>query len=227
MLASSVQLFLALLFWPITLALGQASLTPPPITDPGSQSSVSSLPSITPSASVTSPSANASESLTPSLSSSAMFPSLSGYSSCVVQCLSLTVSNAGCHSVVEVQCFCNNTGVFTSGLVDCISQQCPSDLSAAESISQQFCNVASPSVSLSFPTPSLSPSSSQQSSSSVSGSLSSSGLLSNASRTNIPTPTVSQTGAPNGARSVDGPSGIGGVVVIGLALGAYSLVLGW
>ncbi|KII95431.1 hypothetical protein PLICRDRAFT_214728 [Plicaturopsis crispa FD-325 SS-3] len=132
----------------------------------------SSFASTTGSASATKTSASASGSVNASSSasatSSASYPSLSGYSTCVTNCLSIAVSNANCTSVTDVNCYCARNGrtKFTNGLVDCISGQCPSELNSSESLSQQFCDIASTSVSLSFTSPPASSSSSSSSKSS-------------------------------------------------------------
>ncbi|TDL22945.1 hypothetical protein BD410DRAFT_184010 [Rickenella mellea] len=90
--------------------------------------------------------------------STTSFPSLSTYTPCVTNCLSLAVSDANCTSLTDVACFCINKN-FTTGLVNCISTQCSDQLMSSESLAQQFCNVASPSVSLSFSNPTSTPTS--------------------------------------------------------------------
>ncbi|KAK7691519.1 hypothetical protein QCA50_004918 [Cerrena zonata] len=194
----SLPIPLMLLVWPIAQVLAQGSLTPPPVSAP-SETSTSASVSRSGSASVSasaasSGSASGNASSSASATSSANFPSLSGYSPCVANCLGMAVSQTGCSSLVEVQCFCTNMTLFTSSIVSCISSGCPTDLNNAEALSQQFCNIASPSVSLSFPSPppTASSSSSASSSSGSSGSTSSSSSTSSA-------PSTSTTGDNSGA----------------------------
>ncbi|KAI0359372.1 hypothetical protein OH77DRAFT_1447418 [Trametes cingulata] len=151
----------SLLLFPLSLWLvrsvdAAASLTPPAesISTSGSvELSISFTPLSSASSSGSSASESGSTSLSATATSSAQFPSLSGLSDCANQCFGLAISQDGCDSIIDVNCYCANPGRFTSGLVACISTQCPGDLSSAESISEQFCAVASQSTSLSFPTP--------------------------------------------------------------------------
>ncbi|OBZ65818.1 hypothetical protein A0H81_14127 [Grifola frondosa] len=46
----------------------------------------------------------------------ANFPSLSGYSDCVNSCLALAISDVGCNSIVDVNCYCANSTRFASGI---------------------------------------------------------------------------------------------------------------
>ncbi|KAI0827590.1 hypothetical protein BC628DRAFT_1318066 [Trametes gibbosa] len=131
-----------------------ASLTPPVESPSGSVAlslSLTPLPSGA-NATVSASGSAASTSGSGTTTSSARFPSLSGLSSCASQCFGLAISQDGCNSIVDVNCYCTNTTRFTSALVACISTQCPNDLASAESISQQFCALASRSTSLSFST---------------------------------------------------------------------------
>ncbi|TCD63861.1 hypothetical protein EIP91_004875 [Steccherinum ochraceum] len=151
MFVSAFVVPLVLLIWPTT---GQ-HLTFPPVTDSGTSTSTTGSSTATGTATGT-PTTNgtasaASTTSSPTGTSSAEFPSLSGYSSCVSNCLGLSVSEVGCNSLVDVNCFCANATKFTHSLVDCISSQCPTDLTNAETVSNQFCALASPNVSLSFP----------------------------------------------------------------------------
>lgn len=93
----------------------------------------------------------------------------------MTQCFQQAVSSALCASLVDVDCFCNrcvfissfpssmtnhtnffsfvhfHSQTFTSVILTCMIGMCPSELTSAEELSQRFCNIASPSVSLSFP----------------------------------------------------------------------------
>ncbi|EMD32901.1 hypothetical protein CERSUDRAFT_126421 [Gelatoporia subvermispora B] len=222
-------LLLAVLTLGGTFVAAQASLIPPPATSASSSSSVSgssasgsgTLASSSGSGSITA-SASGSSSISASPTSTASFPSLSGFSSCVDNCLSLAVSDANCTSVVDVQCFCANTTSFTQGLVSCISPQCISDLPSAEALAQSFCALASPSVSLSFPAPSPNATSSSHASSS-------SGASSSASSSSVSVATVSvtmTTGAPNPSTSTNAAPVVLGGQVGWTTLGAMGTLLG-
>ncbi|KAL1940367.1 hypothetical protein VTO73DRAFT_8939 [Trametes versicolor] len=149
--------FLTTLLLPLLLHLAPcvdaaASLTPP---TESSSASVGLSVSFTPTSSASgsaSSAGSASASGNATATSSAQFPSLSGLSTCANQCLGLAISQDGCDSIVDVNCYCTNPSKFTSGLVACITAQCSGDLASAESIAQQFCAQASSSTSLSFPT---------------------------------------------------------------------------
>ncbi|KAH9915350.1 hypothetical protein B0H21DRAFT_827869 [Amylocystis lapponica] len=196
----------------------------------------SSRPSPTPSISGSSPSSSASTnsssaSVTGSATSSANYPSLSGYSTCVDQCLDIAVSDTGCESLVDVQCFCTKhvfphlppTTRFEGGLSDCMAQNCPASLGTAEGLAQQFCNLASPAVSLSFSLTSL-PSSSASSSSSAPSSSSASSTTSPptaASSSSAPPPSST---SPNAARAMPGAQG--GALAVGLGLAGLGVLLG-
>ncbi|KAI0077238.1 hypothetical protein K474DRAFT_1707537 [Panus rudis PR-1116 ss-1] len=217
---------LALLLWPLSLALAQGqSLTPPPVSAPepsGSAASTTSAPSSVSSGVSASSSGSANVSSSASVTSSAEFPSLSGYSPCVANCLGLAISQTGCSSIVDVQCFCNNATRFTRSLVGCISKDCPSDLSNAESLSQQFCNVASPSVSLSFSITSIPSSSASSSSNSASATSSSSSASSSAA------PSPSQSGDTSGTFAVRlVRADIGGALVVAWGLAALGFAVSW
>ncbi|KDN34469.1 hypothetical protein RSAG8_12446, partial [Rhizoctonia solani AG-8 WAC10335] len=76
------------------------------------------------------------------------YPSLGDASPCVANCLQVSISQANCSTIIDVNCYCTNER-FRSGLVQCVAATCPSDLSSAESYGQQFCNIVS--VSLTYP----------------------------------------------------------------------------
>ncbi|KAG7441267.1 uncharacterized protein BT62DRAFT_937303 [Guyanagaster necrorhizus] len=105
-----------------------------------------------------------SASLSVSSTLSAALPSLSGYSTCVTNCLQLAIAYANCTSVADVDCYCGTT-IFPASLTGCISSDCSDQLSTSESLSQQFCNLASPSTSLSFSVTSISSSAAMSSTS--------------------------------------------------------------
>ncbi|CCO36193.1 hypothetical protein RSOLAG1IB_05760 [Rhizoctonia solani AG-1 IB] len=76
------------------------------------------------------------------------YPSLGGASTCVANCLQVSISQANCSTIIDVNCYCNSQQ-FRSGLVQCVASLCPQDLSSAENYGQQFCNIVS--VSLTYP----------------------------------------------------------------------------
>ncbi|KAI8968831.1 hypothetical protein BD414DRAFT_503677 [Trametes punicea] len=224
--AVSINLLIAFLLLPLLLTLlpsvhAAASLTPPQLS---SSQSVSG--SVTLSASFTPTSAlNASGStggtgdVSASVTSSAQFPSLSGLSDCANQCFALAISQDGCNSIVDVNCYCTNTTRFTSGLVACISTQCPGDLASVESISEQFCARAATSTSLSFPTPPPTTTFSDPftSSTSVSASSSRNGTSSNVPSSSASSSTASSSGAQGNvaaaSHSVIGFTGLFGLII--------------
>ncbi|KAG7443515.1 uncharacterized protein BT62DRAFT_935126 [Guyanagaster necrorhizus] len=135
--------------------LGQSSMT---TSGTGSVTGTSLSESATTSSiSTTSRSRSTSKSGTSSASStvSADLPTLSGYSTCVTYCLELSIADANCTSVADVNCFCPSSN-FTSELTDCIVPECPNELQTAETLAQSFCGLASTSTSLSFSVTSIS-----------------------------------------------------------------------
>ncbi|TFK34048.1 hypothetical protein BDQ12DRAFT_690307 [Crucibulum laeve] len=206
-----ISLLISLHF--LSLAWAQVTLAPPSTFPSASQFSVGST---TPSGS--SSASGSINSSTPT--SSAQFPILSGFSSCVTTCLSLGVAAANCSSVTEVDCYCGKRN-FTSEIVSCISQQCPTEITTAEDLSQRFCNVASSSRSLSFPpTPSSTPapSSSSSSTSSVSS------LASSTSTTDTASSSAPANNGAAGRLDILGATGQG--TVLGLAMMAVGILLG-
>ncbi|KAG6862552.1 hypothetical protein C0995_000100 [Termitomyces sp. Mi166 len=129
-----------------TSAAAAASLTPPPETLSSTSSALGSTTTT-----------NGSLSVTPT--SSAQFPSLSGFSDCVTNCLQLAVANANCTSVTDVNCYCK-TSRFTKSIVNCTEVSCIQEVGTAESLAQQFCFIGNASTSLSFPSTTSIPSSS-------------------------------------------------------------------
>ncbi|KAI6029087.1 hypothetical protein BKA83DRAFT_4214318 [Pisolithus microcarpus] len=109
-----------------------------------------------------------SESLNPvpiTTSNTAGIPPLTGYPACVDLCLAHAAHAANCTSVIAVECYCSNP-IFPQALVNCTAQSCIDNLSIAENLAQQYCNVAAYSysefstgsipalpTSLSFPSP--------------------------------------------------------------------------
>lgn len=87
---------------------------------------------------------------------------------------------------------------FVNSILRCVTPQCSSqDLVSAENVTQQFCNVASPNVTLSYPPL---PTSSSSSSSSSSASQSSQGSSSSSSSSSGSTPSSSAgAGQSNGS----------------------------
>ncbi|KAL5638271.1 hypothetical protein ACGC1H_005079 [Rhizoctonia solani] len=76
------------------------------------------------------------------------YPSLGSASPCVANCLQVSISQANCSTIIDVNCYCTSER-FRTGLVQCVAASCPSDLSSAENYGQQFCNIVS--VSLTYP----------------------------------------------------------------------------
>ncbi|KAI0712804.1 hypothetical protein C8T65DRAFT_646447 [Cerioporus squamosus] len=193
----------------------QASLTPPPISAPGDSSSGSLNPTSTSSSSNASGSGSSGVSTSGTPTSSAQFPSLSGLSDCANNCLALAISQVGCQSVVDVNCYCTprtNATRFASSLVGCISTQNCTDLTSAESIAEQFCGLASTSTFISFPTSSPSSSFSNPFSSTLSSSANRSSATAPSSTSTSATST--STGQGNGALPgmATGPAALLGLV---------------
>jgi beta-lactamase regulating signal transducer with metallopeptidase domain len=97
--------------------------------------------------------------------------------------------------------------------VSCISATCPSELSSAEQLSQQFCNVASSHPTLSFPTPTTT-------ASSASGTATPT-AISSPSVTSATATTAQSTSAAGRGRG-DG----GTVVLMGLVVGVVGVFVG-
>ncbi|KAI9063962.1 hypothetical protein FKP32DRAFT_653534 [Trametes sanguinea] len=221
MLASLQSVFLALFLFSLhlaPLANAAASLTPPqesPSQSPSLSVSFTPLSSGASGSGTASGSASGNSSAT--ATSSAQFPSLSGLSDCATQCFGLAVSQDGCTSLVDVNCYCRNTTNFTSGLVACISSQCSGDLASAESIVEQFCARAATSTFLSFPTPPPTTTFSNPFTSSTSVSNGSSATSPSSSATSSSAPTTSAgTGQGNhaaAAKPLAGAIGIFGLVI--------------
>ncbi|QRV98278.1 CFEM domain protein [Ceratobasidium sp. AG-Ba] len=76
------------------------------------------------------------------------YPSLGDASPCVVNCLQVSTAQAGCSTITDVNCYCNNSQ-FRNTLVQCTASNCPNDLSSAEQLGQQFCNIVS--VNITYP----------------------------------------------------------------------------
>ncbi|KAK0445649.1 uncharacterized protein EV420DRAFT_1648364 [Desarmillaria tabescens] len=162
-----------------TLTSITGSVTGTAISEPTSLASSSSV-----SGSRTS-SSSGSGSLSASSTLSAELPSLSGYSTCVTNCLQLSIADANCTSVAQINCYCGSTN-FTSSLTDCVTGECPDELSMSETLAQRFCVLASTSTSLSFSVTSVSSSSTTSSSSSTitgTGSTTATGPSSTSTRT--------------------------------------------
>ncbi|KAF9262536.1 hypothetical protein L218DRAFT_1077760 [Marasmius fiardii PR-910] len=147
-----------LLLLQVSLAWGQASQAPP--TSFGGETSITGSvtgTAITDSATTTGVSttnSSASGSMTSSSSAtptrSADLPDLSKYSPCVSGALQLAVSDMNCSTVAQPACYCPNS-TFPNALIQRIrTQGCPNELSTAEGLVQQFCAVASTSVSFSI-----------------------------------------------------------------------------
>ncbi|GAB1523496.1 hypothetical protein RhiTH_006646 [Rhizoctonia solani] len=120
---------------------------------------------------------------TATLSATSTTPTTTSYPSLVANCLQVSISQANCSTIIDVNCYCNSTQ-FRSGLVQCVASNCPQDLSSAENYGQQFCNIVS--VSLTYPP---APSSTSRASSSVSP----------PTGAPLTTPTTTATTTPNAA----------------------------
>ncbi|KAF8901848.1 hypothetical protein CPB84DRAFT_1846566 [Gymnopilus junonius] len=144
-----------------------------------------------------------------SATSSAQFPSLSGVSSCVSNCLADAISIVNCTSLVDVNCFCTQPN-FSPELSDCVFSNCPDQIPTSESLAQQFCNVASTSVSLTFP--SLPVTSATSSSTSTSSSA--------ASTSTAPPATSSSSAVHYGMDAVYSTIIAVGMGILGVVLGA-------
>ncbi|KAF6746753.1 hypothetical protein DFP72DRAFT_922168 [Ephemerocybe angulata] len=182
-----MHILLYLLFTAQLALHGHAQASGPPITpptltlptiDPGTGSptsttspstSTSTRPGSGSSSTSTRSGNGTSTSPNPSTTSSAEFPSLSQYPACVSNCLAMAVAAASCQSVVDVNCFCVKP-VFPQALYTCINKDCPTELTSAEDLAQNFCRIASASPTLTFPTSTPTPTSSSTSTSSTSSS---------------------------------------------------------
>ncbi|GLB40386.1 putative CFEM domain containing protein [Lyophyllum shimeji] len=209
---------LSLLAAPVVLCLvsfasaaGPPSLIPPSTFDSASSSA---------SGSTTTGSASGSSSMPATPTSSALFPSLSGFSTCVTNCLQLAVS-VNCSSVAEVNCYCKSSR-FTQDIVNCAATNCPGDLTTVETLAQRFCNLASQPASLSFPSTTSKPSSTLTSSSAPTNTAPS---ATSDSTSTSPSPTASNaasSGAFAGSGNFGSSTFLGmGVASLGVILGAF------
>ncbi|KAI0060567.1 hypothetical protein BV25DRAFT_945030 [Artomyces pyxidatus] len=158
-------------------------------------------------------------SLSATSTSAAPFPSLSGYPTCVTDCLTHAVADANCTSITEVNCYCSNK-TFPADLFSCVSAaNCTTNISSAESLAQQFCGLASTSLSLSFPSTSAPPSSASPSSST---SPPSSSATSSSAVT--PSPSTSNTAIRSTGWILCGSEGAAfGISLLGVLIGAMLL----
>ncbi|KAH9032585.1 hypothetical protein EDB85DRAFT_1203760 [Lactarius pseudohatsudake] len=113
---------------------------------------------------------------TSSATSSAPYPTLTGYPSCVTDCLTYAVAQANCTSITAVNCYCPSR-VFPDALYTCVAGNCSTDVPSAENLAQQFCALDSVTVSFSS---TAAPSPSSPSSPSASAATSASSTSSNA-----------------------------------------------
>ncbi|KAB5592783.1 hypothetical protein CTheo_3767 [Ceratobasidium theobromae] len=95
-------------------------------------------------------SVNASSTLTTSspIPTTTTYPTLENASTCVVNCLQVSISQTNCSAITQVDCYCTSER-YRASLVQCVASNCPSELSSAEQLSQKFCDIVS--VSLTFP----------------------------------------------------------------------------
>ncbi|KAF8608150.1 hypothetical protein BDV93DRAFT_519214 [Ceratobasidium sp. AG-I] len=76
------------------------------------------------------------------------YPSLGDASPCVVNCLQVSIAQANCSTITQVDCYCTSER-FRTGLVQCVAATCPDELTNAENLGQQFCDIIS--VSQTYP----------------------------------------------------------------------------
>ncbi|KAF8959914.1 hypothetical protein BDZ97DRAFT_1922523 [Flammula alnicola] len=206
-----LPLSLLILLGQFTISAWAAVSQVPPSTFPTLSATLSATSSLASSSTTASVNASSTSSVnttsSASQTSSAQFPSLSGVSSCVSNCLATGISRVGCASVVDVNCFCVNTQ-FTPELVDCVLASCPDQVSTTENLAQQFCNIASSSPSLSFPSvPSTTTTTSSQSSSTAT------------------TPVAATSTTPSSAASGN-VGNVGKGTLVGLTISALGVILG-
>ncbi|KAF8071899.1 hypothetical protein FPV67DRAFT_1779037 [Lyophyllum atratum] len=209
---------LPLLVAPIILVLSLSfanAAGPPTLIPPSTFESATS--SSTASGSITSLSASGSTSMSATPTTSAQFPSLSGFSTCVTNCLQLAVS-VNCSSVADVNCYCTSKR-FTQDIVVCAATSCPGEITTVESLAQRFCSLASQPASLSFPSTLSGASTSSSNPTNTAPSTTSSGTSTSGSVT------TSNAASPG---TVLGPGYLGsspflgmGVALVGVILGAF------
>ncbi|KAF8161557.1 hypothetical protein B0H34DRAFT_796326 [Crassisporium funariophilum] len=196
----NVHFFTSLLIF-ATLAWSQPPTLAPPSTFP-TLSSTSSGSSTTQSSNSTG--------TPPTPTNSAQFPSLSGVTSCVSNCLAVGAARVNCTSVVDVNCYCVNPQ-YPAELVACVLATCPSEVITAENLAQQFCNLAVAKPTLTFASVPVSPTSSPPQSLTVSTPTSP-----------TTTPTSTSTGAAWTVADVSQGTLIGlGMSVFGIILGTH------
>jgi hypothetical protein len=88
----------------------------------------------------------------------------------VTNCLAVGIARVNCTSLTDVNCFCVKyvrsthyikpflihkkiSSTFPAEVFGCIQSDCPSELMTEEKLDQQFCNLASSSPTLTFPSP--------------------------------------------------------------------------
>ncbi|KAI0295242.1 hypothetical protein BC826DRAFT_1104345 [Russula brevipes] len=79
-------------------------------------------------------------STTPTTASSTPWPSLTGYPTCVTDCLNHAVAQVNCTSVVAVACYCTNR-TFPDELYKCVASSCGTNVPSAENLAEQFCAI--------------------------------------------------------------------------------------
>ncbi|KAH9175011.1 hypothetical protein EDB89DRAFT_430381 [Lactarius sanguifluus] len=99
---------------------------------------------------------------TSSPTSSAPYPTLTGYPSCVTDCLTFAVARANCTSITAVNCYCPSR-IFPDALYTCVAGNCSTNVPSAENLAQQFCALDNVTVSFSSTAAPSSPSSSSSS----------------------------------------------------------------
>ncbi|KAF8483719.1 hypothetical protein DFH94DRAFT_680168 [Russula ochroleuca] len=85
-------------------------------------------------------------SMTPTTSSSTAFPSLTGFNTCVTDCLTDAVAQVNCTSITAVACYCTNQ-TFPAALYSCVAANCSSSVPPAEALAQRFCAIDSTTLS--------------------------------------------------------------------------------
>jgi len=202
-------LFGAGVAWGATSTSNSAALT-----SPSTSASATTTTNISATSSASGRSANSST--TASSTNTAQYPSLTGIPDCANQCFDTAVAAANCSSVVDVNCYCVSPK-FPQGIVSCISTTCPTLLNVTEQLAQQFCNLTTPSSSLSFPTPTTTRTA-------TSGTATATTVF-NSATSSVASTTATQSGAAVGL--VGGRGGDSGrMVLVGLGVGIMGFVGG-
>ncbi|KAI0002250.1 hypothetical protein BJV74DRAFT_794028 [Russula compacta] len=80
--------------------------------------------------------------------SSTPYPSLTGYTTCVTNCLTAAVAQVNCTTITAVACYCTNQ-TFPNALLSCVAANCSGSVSSAETLAKQFCALDNTTLSFS------------------------------------------------------------------------------